>query len=65
MRILEISFLMTPKRLAPEEVTAAAKTTPENNDLIGQITKSNRASRAARTLEEFFDISKDDVSTQQ
>ena len=42
-----------------------AKTTPENNDLIGQITKNNRAARAGRTLEEFFDISKDNVNTQQ
>ena len=30
------------------------KTTLENNDLIGQITKNNRAARAAHTLEEFF-----------
>ena len=39
-----------------------AKTTSENRGLIGQITTRNRA---ARTLEEFFDISEDDVNTQQ
>ena len=46
-------------------MTAAAKTAPENSDLIGQITKNNRAARAARTSEEFFDISKDNANTQQ
>ena len=30
-----------------------AKTTPENNDLIGGMRKNNRAARAARTLAEF------------
>ena len=31
---------------------ATAKTTPENNDLIGWMTKNNRAARAARTFAE-------------
>ena len=29
---------------------------PENNNLIGLMLKNNRASRAARTLVEFFDV---------
>ena len=33
-----------------------AKTTPENNASIGSMRKNNRAARAARTLEEFFDV---------
>ena len=37
--------------LGKDEVTA--KTTPENNDLIGWMRKNNRAARAARTLAEF------------
>jgi len=33
-----------------------ATRTPENNDLIGWMRKNNRAARAARTLEQFFDV---------
>ena len=33
-----------------------AATTSENNDLIGRMSKNNRAARAARTLVQFFDI---------
>ena len=36
---------------------ATAMTTSENNDLIGWMRKNNRATRAARTLEQFFVIS--------
>jgi len=37
------------------EVMETAMTTPENNDLIGYITKKNHLACAAHTLEEFFD----------
>ena len=37
-----------------ELTTAAATTTPVNNDFIGWTRKKNRAARAARTLAEFF-----------
>ena len=36
--------------------TATATTTPENRDLIGWMTKSNRAARVARTLVHFYDV---------
>ena len=38
------------------KTTATATTTPENNDLFGSMTKTNRAARAARTLSQFFDV---------
>ena len=41
-------------------MTASATTTPENDDLIGWMSKNNRAARAARTWIEFFDVSAND-----
>ena len=38
----------------PRETTV--KTAPQNNDLIGRVRKNDRATLAARTLVQFFDV---------
>ena len=48
-------YCMLNQYRAQAKTTATAKTTPENNDMIGWMTKNNRAARAARTLVQFSD----------